>query len=50
MKTNAGGRLRPADQTEMMSNVRGYLRSTQKRPDIVKSYFEHEDVRYAREA
>jgi len=50
VKTNAAGRLRPADQSEMIANVRSYLRSTQKRPDIVRSYFEHEDVRYAREA
>ena len=34
-------------QPEMIQQVRGYLRSTQGRPDIVKSYFQHEDVRYA---
>jgi len=27
--------------------VRSYLRSTQRRPDIVKAYFEEEHVRYA---
>lgn len=49
VKGNAGGRMRPTDQTEMMSNVRSYLRSTQKRPDVVKKYFDHKDVRYARD-
>lgn len=47
VKTNALGREHPRDQSEMMGNVRSYLRSTQRRPDIVKSYFEEEHVRYA---
>ena len=49
VKTNAVGRQRPRDQSEMMGNVRSYLRSTQRRPDIVKSYFQEEHVRYAAE-
>jgi hypothetical protein len=49
VKTNAVGRERPKDQPEMMANVRSYLRSTQRRPDIVKAYFQEEHVRYAAE-
>jgi len=47
VKTNAVGRQRPKDEPEMLRNVRSYLRSTQRRPDIVCSYFEHETVLYA---
>ena len=47
VKSNAVGRRRPADQDEMIANVRGYLRSTQKQPQIVRSYFQEEHVRYA---
>jgi transposase len=47
VKSNAAGRRRPKDQPEMLANIRGYLRSTQRRPDIVKSYFAEEHVRYA---
>lgn len=49
VKTNAQGRRRPQDLPEMINNVRSYLRSTQKRPDVVKRYFEQDDVRYAAE-
>ncbi len=47
VKSNAVGRRRPSTQDEMISDVRSYLRSTQKQPHIVRSYFNHEDVRYA---
>lgn len=47
VKSNAVGRRRPRDQQEMISEVRSYLRSTQKQPHIVQHYFHHEDVRYA---
>lgn len=47
VKTNAVGRQRPKDQPEMMRRVRSYLRSTQRRPQVVRNYFHHEDVRYA---
>jgi len=47
VKTNAVGRQRAKDQWELISNVRSYLRSTQRRPDIVKAYFQEEHVRYA---
>ena len=49
VKSNALGRRRPRHQTEMIADVRSYLRSTQKQPDIVKSYFEEEHVNYAAE-
>jgi transposase len=47
VKSNSVGRHRPHDQEEMISNVRRYLRSRQRRPDIVKCYFHAEPVRYA---
>jgi transposase len=49
VKSNALGRRRPADQAEMMADVRGYLRSTQRQPEIVINYFQEEHVRYAAE-
>lgn len=47
VKTNAVGRQRPKDQPGMMQQVRSYLRSTQRRPQVVKNYFKHKDVHYA---
>jgi len=47
VKTNAVGRRRARTQTELMTHVRGYLRSRQKQPCIVKSYFAEKHVRYA---
>jgi transposase len=47
VKSNAVGRRRPETQADLMKNVRGYLRSTQRRPDIVQAYFQQEDVAYA---
>ena len=47
VKANAVGRQRPHTQDEMIGTVRSYLRSTQKRPQIVKNYFQEESVRYA---
>lgn len=47
VKTNALGRQRPRHQIEMMGHVRGYLRSTQRMPEVVKSYFHEPHVRYA---
>lgn len=49
VKSNALGRQRPRDQQEMIGQVRSYLRSTQRQPDIVKRYFEEENVAYAAE-
>jgi transposase len=47
VKTNAVGRQRPKDRSEMMQQVRAYLRSAQRRPHLVKNYFQQKDVRYA---
>lgn len=47
VKSNALGRQRPANQTELIAGVRSYLHSTQRQPELVKSYFHAESVRYA---
>jgi transposase len=47
VKSNALGRQRPADQKELMSKVRSYLRSRQCKPDIVANYFQGKHVQYA---
>jgi transposase len=47
VKSNAVGRRRAATQSELLSHVRSYLRSTQRLPEIVRSYFRHKDVQYA---
>ena len=47
VKTNAVGRTRPLDRTELIGNVRAYLRSTQTHRACVKRYFQEEHVRYA---
>ena len=47
VKSNALGRRRPRDQDEMIGDVRSYLRSTQRQPNAVKSYFHEDNVAYA---
>ncbi len=47
VKSNALGRQRPPNQTEMIAGVRSYLHSTQRQPELVKSYFHADSVRYA---
>lgn len=47
VKSNALGRQRPKDKDDMIDTVRSYLRSTQRRPDIVRNYFREKHVRYA---
>jgi len=47
VKSNAVGRRRPHDQKQMMRNVRSYLYGRQRRPRLVKKYFEAKSVRYA---
>jgi len=47
VKANAVGRRRSHNQVELIGDVRAYLRSTQRRPDIVRNYFQEEHVRYA---
>ena len=47
VKTNAVGRKRPSSQKEMIKNVRGYLWSRQRKPEVVKKYFHKKSVKYA---
>jgi transposase len=47
VKSNAVGTPRPRDAGEMIANVRGYLRATQRQPELVARYFHAEPVRYA---
>ena len=46
VKLNALGRRRPVDQDGLIDDVRGYLRSTPKRPDV-EAYLDESDVCYA---
>lgn len=47
VKQNAVGRRRAKSREDMIANVRGYLRSTQQQPEIVKRYFHAPPVQYA---
>jgi len=47
VKQNAVGRRRARDAQDLMADVRGYLRGTQRRPEIVRNYFRAPSVRYA---
>ena len=47
VKSNAVGRKRAKNQKELLANTRGYLRSRQRQPHIVKRYFEEIHVCYA---
>jgi DDE superfamily endonuclease len=47
VKTNAVGRWRPRTKGQLMRNLRGYLRSTQQCPDVVRRFFHAESVQYA---
>lgn len=47
VKTNAVRKKRALNKAELKKNLLGYLRGRQKRPDLVKRYFHHENVRYA---
>jgi transposase len=47
VKTNAVGRQRPASKPELIANLEAYLRDTQRRPYLVRNYFQAEPVRYA---
>jgi len=47
VKSNALGRQRPRHQAEMVGTVRASLRSRQRRPAHVRSYFRAEPVQYA---
>ncbi len=47
VKSNAVRHRRAYHQNELVSNVRSYLRSRQKKPYIVRNYFNEKHVRYA---
>lgn len=47
VKSNAVRKRRAKDQEDLMANVRGYMRSTQKQPHIVQNYFKAPSVQYA---
>jgi transposase len=47
VKSNAVGRRRANNIHELLHNVRGYLRGTQRQGQIVQNYFHAEPVRYA---
>ena len=47
VKSNAVGRRRARDEADLKANVSAYLRSTQKRPDVVKRFFKEPHVKYA---
>lgn len=47
VKANAVGRQRPKTQTEMINNIRSYLRSRQHQPNIVRRFFHEKHVLYA---
>jgi transposase len=47
VKSNAIGRRRAATKTEMKAGLRGYLRSTQRQPHIVRNFFQESHVQYA---
>ena len=47
VKGNALGKRRPHNQQEMIKGIRSYLSSRQKKPEIIKNYFNEQSVRYA---
>lgn len=47
VKTNAVRKKRALNKDELKKNLVGYLRGRQKRPDLVRRYFEAKHVRYA---
>lgn len=47
VKTNAVRKRRAANKEELKQNLIGYLRGRQKRPELVRRYFQAKHVRYA---
>jgi transposase len=47
VKANAVKRQRAKNKTEMMDNIRSYLRSTQRQPHVVQNFFHEKHVAYA---
>jgi transposase len=48
VKRNALRQRRPKNVDALKTDIRSYMHSTQKRPDVVRNYFEEEHVRYAK--
>jgi len=46
-KAGVSSKVRTKDQGELQAALRSYLRSTQRRPERVKSFFKGKHVRYA---
>lgn len=49
LKSNVFWSGRPRTRNELVGQTRSYLRATQKRPDIVRAYFQEAHVNYAAE-
>ena len=49
LKSNVFSSRRPRTRDELVTQTRSYLRATQKRPDIVRAYFQEAHVNYAAE-
>lgn len=49
LKSNVFSSGRPRTRDELVAKTRSYLRATQKRPDIVRAYFQEANVHYAAE-
>jgi len=47
VKTNAAGKRRPTNRSEMMGHVRRHLYRRQKPPQVIRNLFREEHVRYA---
>jgi len=47
VKTNAVGKSRPTNRTEMMTGVRSHLYRRQRQPQITRNLFQEKHVRYA---
>ena len=47
VKTNALGKRRPTNRTEMMAGVRSHLHRRQRQPQIIRNLFQEKHVRYA---
>ena len=47
VKTNALGKSRPANKSEMIKAVRSHLHRRQKQPTIIRNLFKEKHVRYA---
>jgi hypothetical protein len=47
VKTNALGKSRPANKSQMIKAVRSHLHRRQKQPTVIRNLFKEKHVRYA---